>query len=110
MAKPMQRSPELEAMDLLRVDVDSFWNIDDLIDYESKVKACILSLVGSLLARRDNISPESVMNNRRLQEKLNARLAHLYGVLARLREEAAELQDEPCEPRKGAGAMHAPKP
>jgi hypothetical protein len=105
----LQPSPELDAMDLLRVDVDSFWNIEDLIDYEEKIKACVLALVGSLLDRRDTISPQSRANIAKLQERLNARLAHLYGVLARLREDAAEPQDEPEEPRKGAGAVHAPK-
>jgi hypothetical protein len=65
--------------------------------------------VGSVLARRDTISPQSKANIDRLQERLNARLAHLYGVLTRLREDAAEPHDEPEEPRKGAGAAHAPK-
>lgn len=81
----LQPSPELEAMELLRLDVDSFWNVEDLIDYEEKISACVLALVASLLNRRDNISPQSRANIERLQERLNTRLAHLYGVLARLR-------------------------
>lgn len=108
MGETFQQGAELQAMDLLQVNMDSVWDIEELIAYKEKLKDCILLLVSSILDRRPNISPIATAYITKLRERVEARLTHVLEVIDRIREQAAEPADEPTVPRK-AGAVHAPK-
>lgn len=60
-----------------------------------------LTLLGLRLDPRDTTSPQFSANVAKLQKRLYARLVHLYRVLSRHREEAADPLGDPAELRKG---------
>lgn len=108
MGNILQPSPEQQATELLQVDIDAMWDVEELVAYKEKLKDCIRQLVTSVLDRRPNISLLAIANIDRLRLRVEARLGHVLEVIDRLREEAAEQADEPEAPGK-AGAAYAPK-
>lgn len=109
MRNTLQPSPEQQATELLEVDIDDMWDIDEMISYKDKLKDCILRLVSSVLDRRPHISQIAIGNITRLRLRVEARLANVLDVIDRIREEAAESADEPEAPRK-TDAARIPKP
>jgi hypothetical protein len=83
-------SPELLAVDLLRVQMESM-TIEELQDHIEALRQAIVSLVESKMMR-PHISPQSVANIERLRHKLQARLSYALDLLESLRVAAAWLQ------------------
>jgi hypothetical protein len=82
-----QPSPEVVAVDLLRVQIEAM-PIEDLQEHIEALRQAILGLVESKMMR-PHISPQSAANIERLRHKLQARLSYALDLLESLRVAAA---------------------
>ena len=78
-----QASPEVTAVDLLRLQMESM-TIEELQDHIEGLRHTIVGLVDSKMMR-PHISPQSSANIERLRQKLQARLAYALDLLESLR-------------------------
>jgi hypothetical protein len=84
-----QPSPEVLAVDLLRVQMESM-TIEELQEHIEALRQAVLGLVQSKMMR-PHISPQSAANIERLRHKLQARLSYALDLLESLRVAAAWL-------------------
>lgn len=62
MGNILQPSPEQHATELLQVDIEEMWDIEELVAYKEKLKDCIRRLVSSVLDRRPHIFLIAIAN------------------------------------------------
>lgn len=89
MSTAPQASPELLAIDLVRVQIESM-GIEELAEHVEALRTVLLALVQSRHLR-PHISPMAVANLDRLLRKVQAKLAYALDVLSDLRLAAAWL-------------------
>jgi hypothetical protein len=100
-----QASPELLAVDLVRVPIDAM-GVDELVEHVEALRQVMLALVQSRHLR-PHISMHAAANLDRLLRKVQAKLAHALDVLSDLRVAAAWL-DAARQERERAGSECRP--
>lgn len=104
----LQPSPMLEAIDLIRVNVERLSD-EELVEHAARVVAVLLELTNAQ-AQATWTSAIAAANIARLAKKLLAHLAHVKELIEARQTEAADDSGEPApsDRKQGAGQGHCP--
>jgi hypothetical protein len=102
MTTELQASPELQAVDLVRVHVEAM-SVDDLSEHVEALRRVMVALVESRHLR-PHISPMAAANLDRMLAKVRAKLSHALDVLSDLRVAAAWLDAARQESERAGNA------
>lgn len=108
MSDTLQPSPMLEAIDLIRVNLNSLSD-EELDEHAERVVAVLLAL-GNAQAQATWTSAIAAANIAILAKKLLAHLARVKEMIEARKVAAAEAADEPgpSDRKQGAGQAHRP--
>ena len=108
MSDTLQPSPMLEAIDLMRINIDALSD-EELDKHAARVVAVFLDLT-NVQAQATWTSAIAAANIARLVKKLLAHLARVKELIEARRAEAADGQDElaPSDRKRGAGQARRP--
>lgn len=108
MSDTLQPSPMLEAIDLVRVNLDALSD-EELEEHAARVVAVLLELTNAQ-AQATWTSAIAAANIARLAKKLLAHLARVKELIEARQTEAAEDDGDPApsDRKRGAGQAHRP--